>query len=119
MSDEKRLIKRMADLLKSGATMLSDHCPACSSPLFKIQGEIWCPNCNKRVIIAKEGEPIPNLIGLTLLDDVKNIVLAKLQENTQQIKNERDPVKLQDLGNLISMWLEVLERLKRIQKSSS
>jgi len=118
MSDEKRQLKRMADLLKSGATMLSDHCPECSSPLFKIHDEVWCPNCNKRVIIVKEGEPIPDLVGLTLLDDVKRIVLAKLQENTQQIKNERDPAKLQELGNLISTWLEVLERLKRIQKTS-
>lgn len=117
MSDEKK-IKHMSDLLKSGATMLSEQCPACSSLLFKIHDEVWCPNCNKRVVILKEGEQAPSLIDTALLGDIEGIVLTKLQEISQQIRNEKNPEKLQGLGNLISVWLEVLERLKRIQKSS-
>ena len=116
MAEEGKQIKRMADALKSGGAMLQDLCPECNSPLFKIKDEVWCMNCNKRVIIVKEGEPAPNLTDMTVLSDIERIVLTKLYENSQQIKNEADPTKLKELGSLLSNWLEVLERLKRLQK---
>ena len=118
MSDEKNKIKNMANLLKSGATMLSESCPICNSPLFKIQNEIWCKNCDKRVLIIKEEESVQNLIDLTPLENFEKIILTKLQESCQQIKEEKNPNMLKELGNLISIWLDVLERLKRLQKQS-
>lgn len=121
MPDEGKQIKRMADILKSGGAMLQDICPECSSPLFKTKDEVWCMNCNKRVVIVKEGEPTPDLKDAreTVLNDVEEIVLTKLHENSQQIKNEADPTRLQELGSLLSTWFEVLERLKKLQKQSS
>ena len=105
MSDERSQLKRMADSLKSGATMLPEHCPACNSPLFKIRDEVWCLKCNKRVVIVKEGEPEPNLVGLGILSNVEDIILTKLRENSEQVKNEKDPDKLRELASLISLWL--------------
>ena len=119
MGEKKRNLKRMADLLKSGATMLSGSCPECSSPLFKIRGEIWCPTCNKQVLIVKEGESASNLIGQSMFDSVEKIVFSKLQQNIQQIKEEEAPSKLNELGVLILMWLNILEKLKELKKSKS
>lgn len=116
MPNEEKSIKRMADVLKAGGTMLQDICPECGSPLFKIKDEVWCLNCNKRVIFVKEGEPTPDLIDLTELGDIEEIILKKLRENSQQIIDESDPAKLQELGSLLSTWLEVLEKLRKIQK---
>lgn len=116
MPQEEKPIKRMADILRSGGAMLQDLCPECSSPLFKIKEEVWCINCNKKVIMVKEGEPTPSLTDLTTLSDIERIVLTKLYENSQQIKNEADPAKLKELGSLLSTWLEALEKLKKIQK---
>lgn len=116
MSGDEETVKRMADLLKSGATMLFEHCPQCGSPLFKIQDEVWCPKCNKRVIIVKEGEETPDLSSSVLLSDVEKIVLSKLQEVSQRIKDENDVSKLETLGNLLSTWLEVLEKVRKIKK---
>ncbi|UCH01731.1 MAG: hypothetical protein JSV20_07760 [Candidatus Bathyarchaeota archaeon] len=119
MDEKKRNLKRMADLLKSGATMLSDSCPECSSPLFKIRGEIWCPTCNKQVLIVKEGESASNLIGQSMFDSVEKIVLSKLQQNIQQIKKEEAPSKLNELGVLVLMWLDVLEKIKELKSKRS
>ena len=44
-------VKRMAELLKSGAKMLAEHCPKCSSPLFDIKGKTYCIDCNRSVVI--------------------------------------------------------------------
>ena len=116
MPDEGKQIRRMADVLKAGGTMLQDTCPECGSPLFKIKDEVWCLSCNKRVIIVKEGEPTPDLTDLTELGNIEKIVLKKLRENSQQISDESDPSKLRELGSLLSTWLEVLDKLRKIQK---
>jgi len=111
-------VKQMAEWLRKGATMLSEQCPACSSPLFKLREEIWCPNCNKRVIIVKKEEEAPKMAGPMLLAGVEDTVLRKISEINAQIKAEKDPEKLEKLGDLLSIWLEALEKLKKIQKAS-
>ena len=42
-------LKRLSDLLKSGATMLSEACPDCHIPLYKKDDRIFCPKCNKSI----------------------------------------------------------------------
>ncbi len=114
MSD-KEYLKRMSDLLKSGATMLQDQCPECNSPLFTIKGEVWCPRCNKRVITVKESEE--QLIATSsILDDVEKIILLKIQENNKQIMEEKETANLDKLSELLMKWLEALEKIKRIRK---
>ena len=55
-------MKQMAELLRSGAKMLSQSCPECGSPLFQLKsGEIWCANCQRRVVIVSEGEDVYSL----------------------------------------------------------
>lgn len=59
MVDEKEEvnIKKMAGLLRSGATMLDLTCPKCENILFKLKDEsIFCPSCEQEVIIQKTFE---------------------------------------------------------------
>ena len=116
MSGDEESIKRMADFLKSGATMLFEHCPQCGSPLFKLQDEIRCPKCDKRVLIVKTGEEIPDLSKSDRLSDVEDTVLSKLQEISDRVREEKDFSKLLALGNLLSTWLDVLEKVQKIQQ---
>jgi len=115
MSNNDEQMKRMADLLKSGATMLFEHCPECNTPLFKIKDDIWCPNCNKRVIIVKEGEET-KVTSMLLLEDAEKIIMIKLQDISQGIRNEMNPSKLLEMGELLLKWLEILEKIRSIRK---
>lgn len=48
-------IKKMAKLLREGATMLDLTCPKCENLLFRMKtGKIVCPTCNREVIIKGE-----------------------------------------------------------------
>ena len=114
MADEGN-IKRMADLLKSGATMLGYHCPECNSPLFSVRGEIWCPRCNKQVITAKDGDGLLEKASLSL-NDVESMVLIKIQETSKTIMEEKDPEAQERLCHVLLKWLEALEKTRRIQK---
>ena len=49
--DEQRRqsTQQMSELLLKGATMLNVHCADCASPIFRHEGEEFCPTCNRSV----------------------------------------------------------------------
>jgi uncharacterized Zn finger protein (UPF0148 family) len=106
----------MSDLLKSGATMLFEHCPQCNSPLFKIENETWCPSCNKQVITVKEGKNVEYAMA-TFLDTLEERVLTKIENISQQISNEKDVSNLINLTTLTSALLDILNKTKNLRRT--
>ena len=114
MSDNE-LIKQMADLLKSGATLLNEHCPQCNSPLFKVKGNVRCLRCNKSIVTVKEGEE-QSIATTNLLNDVEKVTLTKINEVSNQIMDEKDISNLERLSSLLVKLLEALEKMQHFQK---
>ena len=110
-------VKRMAELLKSGATMLSDICPECGSPLFRIKGEVFCAKCNKPVVYARATGPQATVSPSHLLDSLEQTIVAKLNEANEFLKSEKDPQKLASYSNLVFGWLSTLEKLRTVKES--
>jgi uncharacterized Zn finger protein (UPF0148 family) len=53
--EEKRAdTKRMSELLLKGATMTNRHCDACGDPIFRYEGQEFCPTCQGREMEAAE-----------------------------------------------------------------
>lgn len=50
-ADEERreTTQQMSELLLKGATMLNVHCDRCASPIFRYEGEEFCPTCERTV----------------------------------------------------------------------
>ena len=48
MGNEDQELDKISRMLERGATMLSQHCQTCGSPLFRYQGEIICPVCQDK-----------------------------------------------------------------------
>ena len=110
-------LKKMANWLRSGAIMLTDSCPECSSPLFRLNEEIWCLKCNKKVIRAQEGEA-PSLVEKSiLLKELESTILSKLRELERRLSSEEDPEKIRQLGELTLLLLELLGKTKTYLKS--
>ena len=102
----------MADLLKQGAALTEHACPACSSPLFKLRnGDLWCANCQKRVILLKEGEPEPKQDS-QIFSSLEITIMKKIKEIQEQIEKESDFTKLKNLGETLSTLLENLKKIK-------
>ncbi len=112
-------VKKMAELLKSGATMLSETCPACGTPLFRKGKETFCPKCNKPVVIIRSAEQETRLMADRVLEDSEQTLLSKIQEVNLAMKNETDPEKLVAYGNALSSWLGAIEKLRRLRSQSS
>lgn len=112
-------VRKMAELLKSGATMLSDTCPECGTPLFRKGKETFCAKCNKPVVIIQTAEDETRLMTDRVLESSEQILFAKIQEINIALKNETDPQKLIAYGNALSSWLGAIEKLRRLRAQSS
>lgn len=114
---KKEKTNKMVELLLSGATMLSKSCPVCASPLFKVRGDTYCPTCDKKVLIVKEGEESTAIVSSVMLPRIDEIVFSKLQDLNKQMEEEKDPEKLYSMAKLLNALLDILEKIRRIQKS--
>ena len=112
-------VKRMAELLKSGASMLSETCPDCGTPLFRKGNETFCPNCNKPVVIVRSAEQETRLMADRILEDSEQTLLAKIREVNLAMKVEKDPEKLLAYGNALASWLDAIEKLRRMRRQSA
>jgi len=114
---ESKELQTMANLLKQGATLTDLTCPACASPLFKLQsGEIWCAKCQKRVIIVKEGQTTEEATRPVVLSTLESTVLSKIQDIEKKLKEETDPAQLERLTTTLASLLENLEKIKKIKR---
>ena len=111
-------VKKMAELLKSGATMLSETCPECGTPLFRKGKETFCPKCNKQVVIIESAEQETRFMADKVLEDSEQTLFSKIREINLAIKNETDPQKLLLYGNALASWLGSLEKLRQLRNKS-
>jgi UPF0148 protein len=111
-------IKRMADLLRQGATLTDLSCPACSSPLFRLKdGSLWCGKDEKKVIILKEGEEPPKTTGSKGMETLEATLLAKVQDLQGKIERTEKVDELQKLSTALSELLDTLDKVRRMKKS--
>ena len=99
--------------------MTSEHCPECNTPLFRVKGQLICPKCNKPVVIVREGEEQSTVMTLSILGRLEKTLLLKLQESDQGLQETRDLDEERERGTLLNIWLEAMERLKRVQRRFS
>ena len=111
-------IKRMADLLRQGATLTDLACPVCSSPLFRLQdGTLWCGKDEKKVIIVKEGEDAPKASTNPAMDKLEATLMAKVENLQGKIERTDEVEELGKLTVALSELLNSLEKIKRMKKS--
>lgn len=111
-------LKKMAEILKSGATMLQEACPQCLSPLFKLaSGEIYCARCDRRVVIVKGEEAAPQAAQPATLSSLEKTILKKLSDIEDQINRGKDSRELQPIVTLIIGYLDILQRIKNLRES--
>jgi UPF0148 protein len=114
---EEKHIKRMADLLRQGATLTDLSCPACASPLFRLKdGTLWCAKDEKKVIVVKEGEETEKA-SASAYEKLEETLLAKVQEIQGKIENTESVEELQKLSTALSELLSNLEKIKKMKKS--
>ncbi|MEM0452201.1 MAG: Sjogren's syndrome/scleroderma autoantigen 1 family protein [Nitrososphaerota archaeon] len=116
MNEEKDYMKRMTDALRSGAKMLSEHCPVCGSPIFEIKGELWCLKCNKRVIKIKSEEEIGMAVSTYSLMNTISVLSTKVEELTVILARTVDLEEIRRISETLNIVLGTIEQTIKLLK---
>ena len=108
-------VKKMADLLRRGATMLADACPQCGSPLFKVGEDIYCAKCDRRIVYADPDEEEESQAVMTLIPELRETLIGKLKSLNELVDSETDIESLTKLANLMVLLLQSLHRLENMK----
>ncbi len=117
---EDNPIKRMANLLRQGATLTDLSCPVCASPLFRLpDGTLWCEKDEKKVVIVKEGQEPPKQAmppqANTTYDKLEATLMAKVADIQAKIEQTQDVDELQKLTVALSELLNSLDKIKKMK----
>ncbi|MEM0377009.1 MAG: Sjogren's syndrome/scleroderma autoantigen 1 family protein [Thermofilum sp.] len=116
MGEDKTTISRMALLLKSGATMLNELCPACRVPLFKLKtGEVLCPSCGQRFLLVSSDEEEMRARASLTLQALETTILEKIELLRMKAAGAESIEELVDVGRALATYLQVLELARRVR----
>ena len=102
------VVRKMADLLRAGATMLPERCPLCGLPLFRLRsGEVVCP-IHGRVYIVRDESEVAKITVQGVLEELEKVVARRISEALEAAKHGEPRARE------LSEWLDVLERAERI-----
>jgi UPF0148 protein len=117
MEEKSNDIKRMANLLRQGATLTDLACPACASPLFRLKdGTLWCAKDEKKVIVVKEEEVNETTNSDKAMDTLETTILSKVQDLQVKIQQTNDVGEIQKLSTALSELLDNLSKIKQLKK---
>jgi UPF0148 protein len=107
-------VKKMAELLRRGATMLAQSCPQCGSPLMQVEDDIYCATCDRRIIIAEDDREAEAKAVKVMLPQLRETLIRKLSSITDEIEATNDVEALTKLANLMVMLLQALHKLENM-----
>ncbi|MEM2125578.1 MAG: Sjogren's syndrome/scleroderma autoantigen 1 family protein [Candidatus Methanosuratincola sp.] len=113
MSARDSQVKRMADLLREGATMLSQACPECKTPLFRLSsGEVVCPGCSKRVVFAKPSETERVAAQAVVASSLEEVLVEKISEIQSALQASKDISEMERQVRVLSSLFDLLEKVR-------
>lgn len=103
------LSKKAIEMLLNGATLLSEPCPYCKGVRVIKNGHALCVSCGKEPEKTLESEKKPPL------ESTLEILEQKLAVLSNELKEETDHKKQQEIIDSINSLVNLIEKLKKPQ----
>ncbi len=108
----KELTKKAAEILLTGGTLLSEHCPYCKGVRVMKNGHALCISCGRE----PEKKDIPNKkIQQGTNSSLEEILEKKIMHLSKELEQENDHEKQQLILKSINLLLETMEKMKKGQ----
>ncbi len=117
----------MADLLRSGHTMLNIACPVCNNPVFQDkEGEKFCPSCNRKVVIVNDqithnfekreiaienNRNSEDIRNKDVLNSLNEVILKKMQWIIEKLKMETQLELIRNYVDILSKLYDLLNKI--------
>lgn len=110
----EEVVRRAAELMRSGGVMLADVCTLCGSPLFRMpNNEVVCP-IHGRVMLVKTEEEVAEASIVGVLTELEKSIANVLSSYLTKIR--RGEAGYDDARDVV-YWLDAIERIERIKKA--
>jgi len=114
--DGQKAVKKMAEALSAGATMLAEPCPNCSSPLFRLRsGEVKCVSCNTVISPVVDGRKSETISSDTALQNLEKRVLELLSQYGRRLE-AADGEEAEKLLGRVEVCLSILGRIRDLSE---
>ena len=118
MTQRNDQVRQMSQLLHKGATMLQESCPDCKVPLFKLNNQIFCPSCKKKVIFANsdiEAEKIQTTSSNELvIQQLEAHLYGKIERYSQDLMTSEKLSEINEILQIIDQIVSVLLKIKNL-----
>jgi UPF0148 protein len=116
---ERDVVKRIAQLVRAGATLTSYTCPVCGTVLVRLKtGELYCANCERTVVLVKSDEEAQQALEVIQLREVRKIVFDKILKLGKELEKLSASEMIDHLRS-ISLLLDIYERLSRVHTEAA
>jgi UPF0148 protein len=116
---ERDVVKRIAQLVRAGATLTSYTCPVCGTVLVRLKtGELYCANCERTVVLVKSDEEAQQALEVIHLREVRKIVFDKILQLGKELEKLSASEMIDHLRS-ISLLLDIYERLSRVHTEAA
>jgi UPF0148 protein len=102
-------MKLAADLVSRGATLLAEPCPDDGGIQVRYRGTVYCTSHDDMSAVTKAASVSYD----TVVAQMREMLLARLNETTMALGTERDPAKQDQLVSLAAKYFELLQRLPK------
>jgi len=106
----KDLTKKAADMLLSGATLLSQPCPYCSGVRVMKEGHALCIKCGREP--EKKEIPIRDEQQITKTE-LEITLEKKLSDLSKELEHETNHEKQQEILRSINSIIETIKKLEK------
>ena len=96
-----------AELVSKGATMLAEPCPQDGGVQVRYRGKVYCASHDDLSMITASTAVSYD----TVVAQMREVLLARLNETTAALGTERDPGKQDQLVSLAAKYFELLQKL--------
>ena len=110
-------VKRAAELLKMGATMLTDACPICGVPLYRFRGDVFCPKCGRKILLVRGDQEAVSAKTPLILADIEESLLTKIVEVNSKLSTMEDLEGIKKAGEVLNTLLEALSTVRKLRKT--
>lgn len=95
--ERRQTTQEMSELLLKGATMLNIHCADCASPIFRHEGQEFCPTCHRSVEeIQTAGDDFNSQDEPKLAEETVETTPETTPEQSVSATTPRQPVSIPD-----------------------
>ena len=115
MGADSVVVRKMAQLIRAGATLTSYACPACGTPLLRLRtGEHYCARCEKQVVIVRTEEEERTVAVRYRLQEVRDAVVDKLLELNDRLRKVSDVSETAEVLRTMLLALDVYSKIDEI-----